>query len=70
MFTVITLYHFTKFSKPDSLRPSLLEICKSNNVRGTILIATEGINGTIAGSDTSISKVITHIKNIPKYTKI
>ena len=70
MFTVITLYHFTKFSDPGSLRPSLLELCKSNNVRGTILIATEGINGTIAGSDTSISKVITHIKNIPNCNNI
>jgi len=70
MFTVLTLYHFTKFRDPDSLRPSLLELCKSNDVRGTILIAKEGINGTIAGSNTSISNVIAHIKNIPTCSNI
>lgn len=65
MFTVAALYHFTKFDDPDALRPALREICEAGGVRGTLLVAREGINGTIAGPRAGIDAALSHIRALP-----
>ncbi|MGH1463931.1 MAG: rhodanese-related sulfurtransferase [Cognatishimia sp.] len=65
MFTVCALYHFTRFDNPPALRGPLLELCLANEVTGTLLLAHEGINGTIAGSRSGIDAVIAHIRSMP-----
>lgn len=65
MFTVAALYHFTRFSDPDALRPPLALLCKQHDIRGTILVAGEGINGTIAGTHDGIDAVLSHIRTLP-----
>lgn len=65
MYTIAALYHFTRFSDPDGLRPALRAVCEANAVKGTLLIAGEGINGTIAGPRTGIDAVIAHISALP-----
>ena len=65
MFTVAALYQFTRFDDPDGLREPLREICESMAVRGTLLLAPEGINGTIAGPRKGIEAVIAHIRTLP-----
>jgi len=65
MFTVAALYHFTRFSDPASLQAPLLELCKANQIRGTLLLAHEGVNGTIAGSRDGIDAVLAHIRALP-----
>ncbi len=62
---VAALYHFTRFADPASLRPPLLAICDAAGVKGTLLLATEGINGTIAGAPVAIDTVLSHIRAIP-----
>ena len=47
---VCALYHFTNIDDPESLQKSLLSLLKDLRVKGTLLIANEGINGTVAGS--------------------
>jgi UPF0176 protein len=64
MYTVAALYHFTRFEDPAALRGSLLDICKANGIAGTLLLANEGINGTIAGSRVGIDAVLTHIRGL------
>ena len=64
-FTVAALYKFTPFSEPDALRDPLFAICDNNGVRGTLLLAREGINGTIAGTPQAIAAVLDHIRSLP-----
>lgn len=65
MLTVAALYHFTRFADPAALRGPLLEACLSHGVRGSLLLAVEGINGTIAGSRGGIDAVLAHIRALP-----
>ena len=49
-FLVAALYHFVSFPRFEALREPLLALCEANGVKGTLLLAHEGINGTIAGT--------------------
>ncbi|MBA4765711.1 MAG: rhodanese-related sulfurtransferase [Erythrobacter sp.] len=62
---IAALYHFTRFEDPSALREELLDCAERNGVRGTLLLANEGINGTIAGSDAGIGEVLDHIRTLP-----
>jgi UPF0176 protein len=63
--TVAALYRFAPFEDPAALREPLLDICANNAVKGTLLLAPEGINGTIAGPADGIAAVIAHIRALP-----
>lgn len=65
MLTVAALYHFTRFPDPAALRPALLEICLAHGVKGSLLLAGEGINGTIAGTADGIAAVLAHVRALP-----
>ncbi|MEL6639899.1 MAG: rhodanese-related sulfurtransferase [Pseudomonadota bacterium] len=65
MYTVAALYHFTRFDDPASLRDPLLALCNAHRIGGTLLLAREGINGTIAGTRAGIDAVLTHIRALP-----
>lgn len=51
---IATFYRFTRLDNFAELRAPLLRVMLDNQVRGTILLAAEGINGTVAGSRPSI----------------
>ena len=55
---VAALYRFAKFSDYESFREPLYELMLAHEVRGTLLLAGEGINGTIAGSRIGIDAVL------------
>ena len=65
MYTIAALYHFTRFSDPDALRGPLLDLCLAQEVKGSLLLAREGINGTIAGPRAGIDVVLAHIRALP-----
>jgi len=62
---VAALYQFTRFSGCEAVRDSLLRLCRAEGVRGTLLLAQEGINGTIAGRSQAIGRVLDHIRALP-----
>jgi UPF0176 protein len=62
---IAALYRFSTFADCNALRAPLAHICCAGGVRGTLLLAPEGINGTIAGSDTAIEAVLEHIRTLP-----
>ncbi len=62
---VAALYRFTPFSDPAVLKEPLLAVCQDAGVKGTILLANEGINGTIAGPENAIASVLDHIRTLP-----
>jgi UPF0176 protein len=64
-FTVAALYRFTRFHEPAALRAPLLALCEAQGIKGTLLLAREGINGTIAGSADGIAQVLAHIRSLP-----
>ena len=59
---VAALYQFAVLPDYALLRAPLLQCCLDNEVFGTILLASEGINGTIAGSRQGIDAVVAHIQ--------
>lgn len=65
MYKIAALYHFTRFADPAALKPALLELCLQQEVTGSLLLAQEGINGTIAGPEAGIKAVLDHIKTLP-----
>ena len=65
MFTVAALYQFAPFADPAALRQPLLDLCHAEDICGTILLAGEGVNGTIAGGAEGIAAVIAHIRALP-----
>jgi UPF0176 protein len=67
-FTVAALYRFAPFEDPALLRQPLLDLCAANGVKGTLLLAREGLNGTIAGPADGIAAVIAHIRALPDCT--
>lgn len=65
MYVIAALYHFTRFRDPVALKPALLKACEDNDIKGTLLLASEGINGTIAGPRAGIDAVLSHIRALP-----
>ena len=62
---VVALYRFTPFADIAAIQPPLAKVCCTNGVKGTLLLAAEGINGTIAGSQDGIDAVLAHIRGLP-----
>ncbi|MCF6225407.1 MAG: rhodanese-related sulfurtransferase [Xanthomonadales bacterium] len=63
---VTALYHFVSLENHQELRQPLLDIMLKNDVRGTLLLASEGINGTIAGSQDGINNVLNWLRQDPR----
>jgi UPF0176 protein len=62
---VAALYQFTRFPDAEGLKGPLLALCEAHGVRGTLLLAQEGLNGTIAGSDAAIDAVLAYVRALP-----
>ena len=65
MITVAALYQFAPFDDPATLKPPLLALCDAQGIKGTLLLAREGVNGTIAGSADGIAAVLDHLRALP-----
>ena len=61
---VAALYKFTRFSDFEQYRQPILNTMLDNDVKGTLLIASEGINGTISGSRQGIDNVLEYLRSI------
>ena len=69
-FVVAAFYKFAKLPDFQQLQAPFLEFCLSVDINGTILLATEGINGTVAGSRNSIDSLISFLKAEPRLNDI
>ena len=67
---VAALYKFVEIDDLHSLQSNLYEICEKNNIMGTILIANEGINGTISGKTNEINQTISLLKSDKRFANI
>jgi UPF0176 protein len=60
---IAAFYQFTALADPAALRPPIFEFCANLELKGTLLLAPEGINGTLAGSPNAIGKFSTALRN-------
>ena len=67
---VAALYKFVTLEDYQALREPLLDVCQAAGTRGTLLLAEEGINGTIAGTREGIDAVIAYLKSDPRLADI
>jgi UPF0176 protein len=63
MLSVVALYHFAPLADPHSWRDALFAFCEERGIKGTLLLAQEGINGTIAGERVALEAAVAHIRS-------
>nr|WP_261862717.1 hypothetical protein [Psychrobacter sp. JCM 18900] len=61
---VAALYKFTRFADFEQYREPILNTMLDNDVKGTLLLASEGINGTISGTRQAIDTVLDYLRSI------
>lgn len=67
--TAVVVAAFYKFARLDdyiALREPLEALCHARDIRGTILLALEGINGTVSGPRAGIDALLAHIRSDPR----
>jgi UPF0176 protein len=67
---VATFYKFVRLPDCAELRSPLQVTCESLEIRGTILLAEEGINGTIAGDEQAIASFLAHLRTDPRFADL
>ena len=63
---IISFYKFIQISNPKKIKSSLDDFIKDKMIRGTILLANEGINASISGTETDLKSLIGEIKFLLK----
>lgn len=66
-FRVAALYRFCRLERFEALRAPLAAFCGSHGIKGTVLLASEGINGTVAGTQAGIAELIAYLGGIPEF---
>jgi len=64
---VAALYKFVHLPDFRELRGPLLDTCRANRIKGTLLLAEEGLNGTIAGTRSGIDAVLAYLGKDPRF---
>ncbi|MDD2659916.1 MAG: rhodanese-related sulfurtransferase [Methylococcales bacterium] len=67
---VCALYKFVTLEDFQALRQPLHSVLEANQVRGTLLLANEGINGTIAGSRAAMDNVLKWLRTDPRLSDL
>lgn len=65
-FLTAALYKFVSLPDFADLQGPILAKCEEHDIRGMILLATEGINGTIAGAPDDIHSVLAYLRSDPR----
>ena len=70
MFSVCALYKFVRLDDFEEIQDPLKLFLESLNIRGTLLLAKEGINGTISGDKDNILKAIDHLQSDRRFREL
>ena len=57
MLNVVSFYRFVDIDDPPAIRLGLQTLCEKHRLLGTVLLAREGVNGTLAGEGDDIRRV-------------
>lgn len=69
-FRVAAFYRFAAIADPRALREELRVLTCELDMRGTILVAAEGLNGTVAGAPGAIARLVDHLRNLPDFASL
>ncbi|HVV42147.1 MAG TPA: rhodanese-related sulfurtransferase [Nitrobacter sp.] len=67
MLKVAALYQFAPLPDFRDLREPLRALCAGLSIKGTVLLAHEGINGTVAGAPDAIDALVTELQTGPLF---
>ena len=67
---VSAMYKFVGLPDYEALRAPLLTMCKKHAIKGTILLAQEGLNGTVCGTHDAITALLAHFQKDPRLADI
>jgi len=65
---VAALYRFCRLGRFEEMRAPLAAFCCARGIKGTLLLAREGINGTVAGTAEAIAELVDHLNAQPELT--
>lgn len=65
-YVVAALYKFVALEDFQALRLPILQECQKRTIKGTLLLAAEGINGTIAGPREGIDGILAYLRSDPR----
>ncbi len=69
-YRVLLYYKFVKLNDPEKFAELHLNFCKALDIKGRILVAPEGINGTVSGTVQQTDTYIAAMRMIPEFTDI
>ncbi len=69
-FEVLLYYKYVRIPNPERTRDEQREFCEKNNLKGRIIVATEGINGTLEGSIQDTQKYIEWMESQKEFQNI
>jgi UPF0176 protein len=67
---IAAFYKFVSLDDYQNRRQPLLNLCQQHQIKGTILLAAEGINGTIAGTRSSIDTILADLRSDPCFADL
>ncbi len=70
LYTVAAFYKFIKLTNTSALQKTLQDICADREIMGTILLAEEGLNGTISGQTESIQAMIAFLRSDSRFSDL
>ena len=69
-YIIATFYRFSQITNPEDLKVTLLDLCRKKHIKGTILLASEGINATVAGKQDAVLTLIDCLKSIKGFSNL
>jgi len=69
-YLIAALYKFVNLPNYEALKEPLLKLCTDNGVKGTLLLAKEGINGTVAGPEAGLRHVLASLRAMPEFADL
>ena len=67
---IILFYKYVALEDPEKMRQDLLSLCSSLDIKGRIILAREGINGTLCGTFDAVDAYIEACNNMPCFVGI
>ena len=68
-YTILLYYCYAEISDPEAYREEHHLFCVENNIRGRIIISSEGLNGTVSGLEEDCIKYMDYVKSDPRFAK-
>ena len=69
-YVVAALYKFVRLADHESIQAELLSFCQEHDIKGTLLLAEEGINGTVVGSREAIDDLLDYLRSDERFADI